>query len=67
MANIVVWPPVFETYRRAVLTASLLRVDGRVQRQGQVIHVIAERIGDLTAELRGLGGQPLRAASRDFC
>jgi error-prone DNA polymerase len=62
VANIVVWPDLFERHRRAVLTGSLLSVDGRIQREGQVIHVVAERIGDLTASLGALNH-----SSRDFC
>jgi error-prone DNA polymerase len=69
VANIVVWPPLFERYRKAVLTGSLLRVDGRVQRQGQVIHVVAEHIDDLSPALTILTGgqQGLKSDSRDFC
>src|SRR5690606_36982251 len=34
IANLVVWPGIFERYRRAVLTAGVLSVVGRVQREG---------------------------------
>ncbi len=55
VANIVVWPKVFERYRRVLLTARLLAIEGRLQRQGLVIHVIAERLVDLSHLLDGLG------------
>ena len=45
-ANIVVWTDVFERYRRPLLTARLMRVTGKLQREGIVIHVIAQTIED---------------------
>ncbi|HXP98410.1 MAG TPA: error-prone DNA polymerase [Telmatospirillum sp.] len=66
VANVVVWPALFEQFRHIVLTASLLRVDGRLQRQGEVIHVVAEKIGDFSAALRRLGGGDITVSSRDF-
>ena len=38
VANIIVRPPVFEAYRRVVLSARLLGARGRVEREGMVIH-----------------------------
>ncbi|MGH7010884.1 MAG: error-prone DNA polymerase, partial [Caulobacteraceae bacterium] len=49
-ANIVVWKNVFTAQRRAVMTASFLLVRGRLQRAGEVVHLVAERLEDLTAE-----------------
>jgi error-prone DNA polymerase len=46
IANIVVWPKTLERYRRIVMAARLLRVTGRLQRQGIVAHLVAERIED---------------------
>ena len=58
IANLVVWPKVFESHRRIVMSASLLGCHGRVQIEGkpphQVIHVVAERLLDLTPMLRAL-------------
>jgi error-prone DNA polymerase len=58
IANLVVWPKVFETYRRIVMGARLLGVAGKVQRDvqkdgspGLVIHVVAERLWDWSADL----------------
>jgi len=61
-ANIIVWPKLTERYRREVLEGRLLLVDGQVQREGEVIHVIARRLEDHSALL---GALPTR--SRDFC
>lgn len=48
VANVVVWAKVYEAFRRAVVTARLLRVTGPIQRDGAVVHVIARRIEDLS-------------------
>ncbi len=70
-ANAIVWPGVFAANRRAVMGASFLLVHGRLQKAGEVIHVVAERFTDLSphlAELRsGEIAAPGRLArSRDF-
>jgi error-prone DNA polymerase len=54
IANIVVWPKVFEEFRRQVLAGRLVAVDGPVQSESGVIHVIAERIYDYTPMLAAL-------------
>ncbi len=46
MANIVVWPDVFERCRRPLLSARLMTVSGRVQKEGRVVHLVAEEIAD---------------------
>ena len=44
----------FERFRRVVLAASMIAVEGPVQREGAVVHVLAERLWDLTPVLGGL-------------
>jgi error-prone DNA polymerase len=46
IANLVVWPQVFESNRHTVMGARLLGVWGRVQREGLVIHLVAEELHD---------------------
>jgi len=41
-----VWNKVQEKYRRAIYTAKLLACQGVVQKEGQVLHVIADHIWD---------------------
>jgi error-prone DNA polymerase len=77
IANIIVWPKAFEKNRRTVMTARFLAVRGRLQRAGLVIHIVAERFIDLSAELPWLreggdlfspkfsGGPLLRSAPPD--
>ncbi|HYE17285.1 MAG TPA: hypothetical protein VEA69_02515, partial [Tepidisphaeraceae bacterium] len=59
--NLIVKPDVFERYRQAARHASLLQCDGYVQRQGQVVHVMAKRLFDLSHLVHGYGER-----SRDF-
>ncbi len=48
VCNVVVWAKVFETYRRAIIAGRLLRVTGRLQREGGVVHLVAEQVEDLS-------------------
>jgi error-prone DNA polymerase len=57
IANLVVWPDLFEKHRRVVLGASMMGVRGRVQREGDVIHVVAQRLDDLSALLASVGSR----------
>ncbi len=54
VANLVVWPAVFERFRRIVLGAQLMAVRGKVQKEGMVIHIVAETLIDRTDLLRRL-------------
>ena len=56
-ANVVVWKKIYEAFRAAVVAGRLLRVTGRVERDGQVTHLIAEQVEDLSARLSTLGRQ----------
>ncbi|NJO67498.1 MAG: DNA polymerase-like protein [Rhodospirillales bacterium] len=54
-ANLVIWPKLFDQQRRLILTAGMLGCHGRVQREGEVIHLIAETLTDLTPLLDQVG------------
>jgi error-prone DNA polymerase len=55
VANIIVWPSLFEKQRRLILSSGMLGVRGRFQREGGVTHLIAEHLIDLTDLLRSVG------------
>ena len=57
IANLVVWPQVFEKFRRVVMSASMIAVRGRIQREGEVVHLVAHRLVDLSAELATVGSR----------
>ena len=48
LANIIVWPKTFERFRAVVLGARYIAATGRMQEESGVIHVVAERLEDLT-------------------
>lgn len=60
-ANIIIRTDVYERYRAAARHASLLQVDGYLQRSGIVVHVMAKRLIDLSHLL-----SELESRSRDF-
>ncbi|PLX37565.1 MAG: error-prone DNA polymerase [Hyphomicrobiales bacterium] len=70
VVNVIVWPKVFEHYRRIVLGARFLCVRGPVQKEGLVVHVIARELYDYTPALLALangediGSSALARASR---
>ncbi|HEY8592389.1 MAG TPA: error-prone DNA polymerase [Sphingomicrobium sp.] len=55
IANIIVWANLFEKYRRIVMSATMLKVHGTVQREGEVIHIIASHIEDASTMLTSIG------------
>ena len=60
IANLIVWKRVYERFRREA-RARLLIAHGRVQREGEVVHIVVMRLKGLDDALDGLS-----AASRDF-
>ncbi|MGF7082729.1 error-prone DNA polymerase [Mucilaginibacter sp. UYCu711] len=57
-SNLVVWEKVFEQYRREILQARLFMVEGKVQIEGKVIHVVARRCFNLSPLLSKLTPLP---------
>ena len=53
-SNLVVFEALFEKYRKEILQSRLLMVEGKVQREGEVVHVIVQQCFNLTKLLRGL-------------
>ena len=60
-ANLIVRPQIWEQYRRIARRAAVLSASGWVEKQGTVVHLLVERLADLTPELTGLKNK-----SRDF-
>ena len=51
IANIVVWRDAFEANRRLVMGSAFLLVSGQLQREGEVIHLVAKNFTDLSHRL----------------
>ena len=60
IANLVVWPNVFERFRAVVMGARIILVKGRIQRAEGVTHLVAEQLIDRTDDLTLLSENTLR-------
>ncbi len=49
--QLIIWPKVFEKYRRIAMRAPLIAVEGKLQNHQGVIHIVAERLFDRSADL----------------
>ena len=69
-ANLIVWKQVHDKYHDAVYRGKLLACQGVVQKEGQVLHVVARHVWDWSAQLKHLdpekGAPALPVHSRDF-
>ena len=68
VANIIVWAKVFEALRPIVIGARFIAITGKLQREGEVVHVVADKAEDLTrllALLSSLGGEVSSLARAD--
>ena len=61
IANLIIRPQIYERYRSAARHGVIVMAEGRVERQGEVVHVTVTRVVDLSAMLEGLDRK-----SRDF-
>jgi error-prone DNA polymerase len=53
-ANLVIFQSLFDTYRKEILQSKLIMVEGKLQIEGEVIHVIVRKCHDLSKLLRAL-------------
>jgi error-prone DNA polymerase len=61
IANIVVWPKVMEKFRKEVMGARLIEIEGTVQSSpDRVVHLVADRLFDRTPDLISLANDALR-------
>ena len=61
-ANLVVFQKLFTKYRKEIVHSRLLMVEGKVQKEGEVIHVIASKCYDITGLLGSLNNPEARAS-----
>lgn len=60
VANLVIWTKTFEKFRRIILGANMIGVRGRVQREGEVVHLVVHHLTDLSPELASIGSREAR-------
>jgi error-prone DNA polymerase len=61
VANLVIWPDMFKANRATIMAARLLVVQGRVQTDGRVIHIVAEQLKNRSDRLDDLSADALPA------
>jgi error-prone DNA polymerase len=54
IANVIIWQRLFDRYRRIVLGAAMIGVKGRVQREGEVVHIVTDALEDMTPLLHSV-------------
>ncbi|MGR9268140.1 error-prone DNA polymerase [Rhizobium leguminosarum] len=57
IVNAVVWPSLFERQRRILMGASMMAINGKIQREGEVVHLVAQRLFDLSSALANIGAR----------
>jgi error-prone DNA polymerase len=67
IANAIVWQRIFEEQRRLVMSSAMVAVCGTLQREGEVIHIVTDRLEDHSQLLRSVGERnfPHRYARSD--
>ncbi|WP_308721318.1 error-prone DNA polymerase [Komagataeibacter xylinus] len=55
--NVIIWPDMFERCRRVVLSGQMLGVVGRLQKEGEVVHLVTREIVDLSFLLADVGNR----------
>ncbi len=55
IANAIAWQRIFEAHRPIILASAMIAVRGTLQKEGKVIHVVSERLEDLTPLLTTVG------------
>ncbi|GAB6967695.1 hypothetical protein JCM25156A_17320 [Komagataeibacter kakiaceti JCM 25156] len=61
--NVIIWPDMFERFRWVVLSGQMLGVVGRLQKEGEVVHLVTREIVDLSHLLADVGNRSLHALS----
>ena len=55
--NVIIWPDMFDANRRVVLGGQMLAVTGMLQKEGDVVHLVAKEIADLSGLLADVGNR----------
>jgi error-prone DNA polymerase len=55
IANAIIWQRIFERQRRIILASAMVAITGTLQREGKVIHIVTDRLEDLTPLLHQVG------------
>ena len=65
-ANLILRPRIARRFRHVLLFSALPIASGRIQRQGDVVHLLVHHLTDASHLLHRLTGQPLPVTTREF-
>ena len=51
VTNVVIWPKLYDEQRRLILTSRMIGISGQIQKEGEVVHLVARHLFDLSAQL----------------
>jgi error-prone DNA polymerase len=57
VTNLVIWQKLYERQRRVILAARVMAVHGRIQREGEVVHLVVHQLTDISNALATAGGR----------
>nr|WP_112209691.1 error-prone DNA polymerase [Komagataeibacter rhaeticus] len=63
--NVIIWPDMFDANRRVVLGGQMLAVTGMLQKEGDVVHLVAKEITDLSGLLADIGNRSSAESTHD--
>ncbi len=64
--NVIIWPDLFDANRRIVLGGQMLAVKGMLQKEGEVVHLVAQEIRDLSELLADVGNRSSADTTADI-
>lgn len=64
--NVIIWPDMFDANRRVLLGGQMLAVKGMLQKEGEVVHLVAKEITDLSGLLADVGNRSLQNVGIDL-
>ncbi|WP_406873924.1 error-prone DNA polymerase [Aminobacter sp. P9b] len=64
IANVIVWARVFDCFRHVIMGSKFIRVSGKLQTESGVIHIVADKMEDLTHWLAAMS-EELQASADD--
>ena len=66
ISNAVIWPKLFEKQRRLILSSTMMGIFGRIQREGEVVHLVAGQLRDLSCELASIRSRDTPIANEPY-
>ncbi|WP_264997219.1 helix-hairpin-helix domain-containing protein, partial [Komagataeibacter xylinus] len=63
--NVIIWPDLFDANRRVVLGSQMMAVTGMLQKEGEVVHLVAKEITDLSGLLAEVGNRSSTERTHD--